>query len=111
MRDDAVRIRDMLASIARIERYAALGRPRFDGDELVQVYFLHQLMIMGEAASRVSQALREAHPAVPWGQMIGLRNVLVHGYFAVEPDIVWRVIEVELPLLRRQLEHILDESE
>lgn len=109
MRDDTTRLRDMLAAISRIERYARLGRERFEDDELVQVYFLHQLLILGEAASRLSQELREAHPDLPWGQMIGLRNVLVHGYFAVEPDIVWQVVDTELPALKRKLESILSE--
>jgi uncharacterized protein with HEPN domain len=109
MRDDTVRLGDMLATIVRIDRYASLGRLRFDEDELVQVYFLHQLLILGEAASRVSRELREAHPDIPWGQMIGLRNVLVHGYFAVEPDIVWQVVETELPALKQKLEQILSE--
>ena len=62
MRDDRVRLADMLEAMRRIERYAVLGRNRFEQDELVQVYFVHQLVILGEAASRLSPAFRAAHP-------------------------------------------------
>lgn len=111
MRDDVARIEDMLTAIESIERYARQGWKRFERDELVQVFFLHQLMILGEAASRASQDLRARHPQLPWGQMIGLRNSLVHGYFAIELNIVWGVVERDLPPLKAQLQRILADLE
>jgi len=110
VRDDLARLEDMLAAIERIERYAVEGRERFERDELVQVFFLHQLMILGEAASRVSSAFRDATPDLPWRQMMGLRNVLVHGYFTIELDAVWGVVERDLPPLKEQLQRLLDET-
>jgi uncharacterized protein with HEPN domain len=104
------RLEDMLAAIGRIERYAVEGRERFERDELVQVFFLHQLMILGEAASRVSPAFRDASSDLPWRQMMGLRNVLVHGYFAIEADTVWGVVERDLPPLKVQLQRLLGET-
>ena len=106
MRGDADRIEDMLATIEKVSRYAREGRQRFDVDELVQVYFLHQLMVLGEAASRVSQELRQRHPGVPWGRMIGMRNTLVRGYLSIDLDIVWGVVETDLPPLTVQLQRI-----
>ena len=101
MRDDRVRLEDMLEAIRRVQRYAALGQDRFEADELVQVYFVHQLVVLGEAASRLSPSLRNEYPDLPWRQMMGLRNVLVHGYFTVDLDAVWGVIERPAPAVRR----------
>lgn len=109
MREDAARIQDMLAAIGHIARYAREGRERFEQDELVQVYFLHYLMVLGEAASRVSPTVYEKYTEVPWGKMVGLRNVLVHGYFVVELGIIWDVVEVDLLPLEVQLAEILAE--
>jgi uncharacterized protein with HEPN domain len=107
MRDDRVRLEDMLEAMRRVQRYAALGRDRFEVDELIQVYFVHQLVILGEAASRLAPSFRDQHPDLPWRQMMGMRNVLVHGYFTVDLEAVWGVIERDLPPLSAELERIL----
>ena len=67
--------------------------------------------ILGEAASRISEDLRKQHPEIPWGQMIGLRNNLVHGYFGIKSDLVWAVVERDLPPLKSQLQCILSDLE
>lgn len=76
-------------------------------DELVEVWVIHNLQIIGEAASRVSQELHKEHPEVAWGGMIGMRHVLVHGYFETDTELVKKVVERDLPVLRTQLENIL----
>jgi uncharacterized protein with HEPN domain len=68
---------------------------------------IHHLQIIGEAASKLSDAFRESHPEVAWGGMIGMRHVLVHGYFETNNTLVWKVIERDLPLLKEQLTKIL----
>jgi uncharacterized protein with HEPN domain len=73
----------------------------------VQVHFVHQLSILGEAASRVSPAFREDHPQLPWRQMTGMRSILVHGCFTVDLGAVWGVIERDLPPLRSEPDRIL----
>ena len=83
------------------------SRSDFDSDELLQVWFVHYLQIMGEAASRLSDEIRTQHPEVSWGQMIGMRHILVHGYFEVDLDIVWNAAQVNLAQLQEQIEAIL----
>jgi len=107
--EDRDRVEHMLQAIEGIQRYARDGHERFERDELVQVYCLHQLMILGEAASRLSPELRDAYAEIPWGSIIGLRNVLVHGYFAVGLNRVWGVIETDLAPLAEQLGRIMDD--
>jgi uncharacterized protein with HEPN domain len=109
MRDNRERLLDILEAIERIDRYAARGREAFEHDELIQNWITHQLQIIGEAAARITPDLRENHPEVPWRQIIGMRNVLTHGYFDIDLDIVWSVVERDLSKLRSQVEAILDE--
>ena len=109
MRDDRERLLDILEAIERIDRYAVRGRETFERDELIQNWTTHQLQIIGEAAARITPDLRENHPEVPWRQIIGMRNVLTHGYFDIDLDIVWSVIERDLGKLRSQVETIVSE--
>lgn len=99
MRADRDRLADMLEAIERIQRHAGAGREVFDTDELVQVWVVRHLQIIGEAASRLSEGLRERYPDVPWRSIIGMRHVLVHGYFEVDLNLVWLVVENELDKL------------
>jgi uncharacterized protein with HEPN domain len=68
------------------------------------------LEIIGEAANGVSEELREEYPQIFWTQMIGMRNRLIHAYFEVNVDLVWKTITEELPLLIRQIGQIMDEK-
>ncbi len=107
MRRDRERLLDIQEAIQRIERYAEQGRGAFDRSELVQNWFLRHLQIIGEAARALSSDLRDGHPEVPWSKILGMRNILVHDYFAIDKDIVWSVVEQDLPGLKRQIEAIL----
>ena len=57
-------------------------------DELIQTWFTHHLQIIGEAVRGLTSTFRENNPEAPWQQIIGMRNVLVHGYFSVDHDVV-----------------------
>jgi uncharacterized protein with HEPN domain len=72
-----------------------------------QLALLHLIQVLGEAASRVSAVFREEHPELPWGQMVGMRNRIVHGYNHVDPDIVWRVATEDLEPVLAALERIV----
>ena len=76
---------------------------------MLQVWVVHYLQIIGEAANRISPQLRELHPEIPWGQIIGTRHVLVHGYFDIDLDIVWTAIDINLPDLKNQVIKVLRE--
>ena len=70
---------------------------------------IRQLGIIGEAANRVSEELKQTSSQVPWRQIIGLRNVLIHEYFGVDDKSIWDIITVNLPVLKGNLEHLLSE--
>ncbi|MBZ5623880.1 MAG: DUF86 domain-containing protein [Acidobacteriia bacterium] len=107
MRDDRVRLGDVLEAIERIEKYVGQGRDTFSADELVQTWVVHHLMIIGEACRALSAEFRAAHPEDVWAQAAGLRNVIVHQYFGIDLDIVWGVIERDIPDLKALVEQVL----
>jgi uncharacterized protein with HEPN domain len=111
VRDPKERLRDILEAIAKIERYTARGQEVFERDELVQVWTLYHLQVIGEAAAQLGQAFHEAHPHLPWAQIVAMRNVLVHEYFGVDLDEVWRTVEQDLPRLKQQIETLVEQQE
>ena len=111
MRDPKERLQDMLEAIAAIERYSDRDRSTFEQDELLQVWFLYHLQIIGEAARALPKEVRALAPDIPWPKIIGMRNVLVHGYFAVDKDIVWEAVTRDIPTLKFALEGLLKKLE
>jgi len=78
----------------------------FMSDEFRQSAVIRQLEIAGEAAGRLSQAFRQAHPAIEAREMKALRNMLIHGYAHVDLETVWDIIQNDLPRLRDYLHHL-----
>jgi len=109
MRDDRVRLEDILEAIKRVERYAKRGRKAFQANELIQSWVIHHIQIIGEAAGKLSESFRKAHTEVPWPQIIKMRHVLVHNYFGIDLEEVWAAVEHDLPDLKRKVNAILRE--
>lgn len=107
MRDPAERLRDMLEAIAAIERYSNCEKKGFERDELLQAWFVRNLQIIGEAARAIPEEIRTLAPAIPWPQIAGMRNVLVHGYFEIDTDLVWDAATRDVPALKTVLEQLL----
>ena len=106
--DDAIALRHMRDHVAEALDLAA-GRQRgdLDRDRVFALALTKLVEIVGEAASRVSEPTRRTHNDVPWGEIVGTRNRLIHGYDAVDYDILWRIVDLELPTLVVQLEAVL----
>ncbi len=109
MRDDRQRLLDIQEAIEQIEKYTEQGQTVFEQDELIQTWVIHHLQIIGEACRAVSQALRDRYPLVPWTKIIGMRNILVHLYFGIDEEIVWSVVEKDLPGLKHEVGLILEQ--
>ena len=109
MRDDRSRLNDIREALEKIDRYTSRGKESFFGDELVQVWVIHHLQMIGEAANGISMVTRERYPAIPWGKIIGLRNIPVHHYFAINAQEIWAVVEQDIPPLRSAAHRMLDE--
>jgi uncharacterized protein with HEPN domain len=111
MRNPKGRLKDILDAIAKIERYAARGREVFEQEELIQTWVLYHIQLIGEAAAQLDKAFRQAHPEIPWAQIVAMRNVLVHEYFGVDLQEVWRTVERDLPALKNQIEALVKQLE
>jgi uncharacterized protein with HEPN domain len=106
-RSASVLLEDMRDASARIARYVqGKDAAAFLADEQCEDACVRNLEIIGEAASRLPEAFLSAHPEVDWRKIVGLRNRIVHGYFGVDFEIVWRIISVDLPLLRDFLDRL-----
>jgi len=100
-------LHDIVEAAEAVEKYAARGREAFDEEELIQTWILHHLMIIGEAVRGLSPAFRERYPDEIWVRAIGMRNILVHRYFGVDPDAVWEAVQDSLAYLKRKAQDIL----
>ncbi len=106
MRSDKTLLEDILEAIRRIEKYANRGRTAFDDDELIQVWIVHHIQLIGEAVAKLSDEFKQSHPEVPWPVIKAMRNVLVHFYFGVNLNTVWKTVVDDLPVLKSQLESV-----
>ena len=107
MRKDVERLLDISEAIANIERYAVLGKAKFEEDELIQTWILYQFQVIGEAASSLSKGMRTKYNQVEWRDIVDFRNLLVHEYFRVDLDVVWLIVEKELPQLKTHVTEIV----
>ena len=102
-RADDLRLADMLEAASTIRRFASGATRENLADELLFWALVAQVAILGEAAARVSTERRTLLPDIPWREIVGMRNQLIHGYWSVDPDELWRTIERDIPRLIRSL--------
>ncbi len=76
-------------------------------DDLTQNAVMHQIQIIGEAARKVTPQYQQEHPAIPWKEIIGMRNRMVHEYFRIIPERVWDVVEQNIPELIQLIEPLV----
>lgn len=100
MNRDRLYLRHILEAIAAIEEFTDAGYAGFCSDRKTQSAVIRQLEIIGEAVKHLSSELTAAETAVPWRLIAGARDRLIHGYFQVDLDAVWAMVEQDLPVLR-----------
>jgi len=106
---DLIRLHHMLDAALEVMEFAR-GRSRsdLDTDRMLCRAVVHDIELVGEAASRVSAATQERYHSVPWASIIAMRNRLIHGYLDIDLDRVWDTITVDLPSLIAELGRILE---
>jgi len=108
--NDLRKLQDMLDAIKAIEAYVLSSYDEFLSDEKTQDAIMFNLVVLGEAANRVSEQFQNNYPSTPWASIIGTRNVIVHGYDQVKLPIVWEIIQKDLLSLKREIARALTES-
>lgn len=103
-KSDAIRLRHMIdAARKAIDFCKSAQRRDLDRDEKLTLALVRLVEIIGEAATKVSSEVKKRHPAIPWNDIIGTRNKLIHGYDDVNLDILWQIVSVDLPSLMDDL--------
>ncbi len=109
-RDDAVPLHHMLDHAREaVEMMRGRERGDLDTNRMLNLAVVRLLEIIGEAANRISETGRSGLPELPWPQIVGLRNRIVHGYDVINLDIVWKIVHEDLPPLIEQLQKIIKE--
>jgi uncharacterized protein with HEPN domain len=107
-RRDLDYIEDIREAITRIERYCSnLSREEFEADEKTQDAVIRNLEVIGEATKNLSAATRRENSAIPWKDLAGVRDKLIHHYFGINYAIIWKIIRDDLPRLLPELDEIL----
>ena len=108
MKDERLYLSNIQECIERIEEYTKGGKEEFMATKIIQDAVIRNFEIIGEATKRLSPELRSKYSDVPWQQMAGLRDVLIHDYLKVNLNLVWQIIEQNLSDLKRQVTAILE---
>lgn len=107
-KDDRVYLRHIADAITRIQEFTAgVSAEQFRARRMVQSAVVRELEIIGEASRSLSEAFRKLHPEIDWGDIIAMRNRLVHAYFEVDLNVVLEVVQSDLPRLEAFVERLL----
>lgn len=108
MRLERLYLNDIVEAADHIAEFiAGIDYAAFQRSELLRSAVVQKLSIIGEAAAHVSEDLTMRHPEVPWPQIVAFRNILMHAYFGIDWDVVWRAATNRCPVLREQIASIL----
>ena len=108
LKNDLVRLRHILDAAREALTYSQnRTRQDLDEDRLLNLSLVRLLEVIGEATKGISSSLRADHSEIAWDKMAGMRDRLIHGYFDVNLDVVWRTVTEDLPPLISQLEELL----
>lgn len=108
MKDPRMFLQHILDSIELIDRYSKNKTlDDFLKDRQLQDSVIRRIEIIGEAVKNLPQELKDQYPEVPWKDISGMRDVVVHGYFGIDPYIVWRVVDRDLTELKIKIEEII----
>lgn len=97
----------ILECIEHAEEYTASGRDEFESSTMVQDATVRKLQVLAESTQRLSEEIKSTEPEIPWRQIAGFRNTLVHGYLDIDEKLVWVVIEDDLPGLKEAISRMI----
>ena len=107
MKDDIPYLLHIRECIARFQRFTEEGKKAFFADTMIQDAVIRNLQVLAESTQRISESTKVSHPEVPWPEIAGFRNVVVHGYLGIDLNQIWHIVEQNLEELQGQVETIL----
>jgi uncharacterized protein with HEPN domain len=112
LRRDHLYLADIVEAADSVAQFVAgVRESEFVGNDLLRSAVLHKLIVIGEAAARISEELRARYPGVPWGEIVAFRNIAIHAYFSVKWPVVWTTATQDVPALRSQIAEVLRAEE
>lgn len=110
MKSDALYLHHILDAIEAVERFTAgMTINQFLGDEKTKSAVVHEITVIGEATTHLSEDFQEAHPEIPFYKVRGMRNRIIHEYWSIDEHAVWDTCQVDLPSLKAVLTQTLGE--
>jgi uncharacterized protein with HEPN domain len=107
MKDDLAFIEHILLCIEKIQEYTKdLTDQDFKNNELIQDAVIRNIEIIGEATKKIAKDLKSQYREIPWKEMSGMRDKLIHDYFGVDVDVVWKTVNEDIPYLKSLIENI-----
>jgi len=111
MRNPFEQLRRIQEAIIKIMQFAKKGQRRFDREESIRLSIINYLLTIGEVAYAISQDFKNRHPEVPWEQMVSFRNLLANYYIEIEQDVLWNIVEHDLPNLKSKIDAVLEQMD
>lgn len=104
MKEDGVYIQHIIESIQKINEYIKnTDKNKFLSNSMIQDAVIRQIEIIGEAAKNISSSTKKKNEIIPWKDISGMRDKLIHGYFGVDLDAVWKTVKKDIPILEREI--------
>ena len=106
-KDVSVFVEDIMEGIEKIERYVeGMSKKEFLEDSRTQDAVIRRLEVMGEAVKNIPQEFRDEYPKIPWKQIAGMRDILIHGYFGVNLERIWNTLKEDVPDLKKKISEV-----
>lgn len=108
LREPKVFFEDIYAAAVKIEKFTkGLSFEDFVDNDLVSNAVIKNILVIGEATKNISDEFREKNPHIEWRKMAGMRDMMIHGYFSINYQIVWDVAQNKIPALKQQIQELL----
>ena len=110
-RNELLYLQDIYDATSKIEEFIVnMSYDEFSRDEKTQYAIIRAFEIIGEASNKISEGLKEVYFDLPWREMSGMRNKLIHEYFGINTEVIWKTTKEDIPLLKKQIKTIIDQQ-
>ena len=108
-KDNSVYLKHVMDAINRIEEYTNnISEKRFMDKNIMQAAIIREIEIIGEATKMLGQEFKDNHQSIPWKKIAGMRDKLIHGYFGVDLNAVWKTVKEDIPQLKKEIKELIE---